>query len=327
MLYKPFELIIICIFFFHVYCISQISEENLIYIENFGSNPGNLKMFNYFNKEYNKNEPEPLVVVLHGCSQNANDVAELTGWNKLAELNNFIVLYPQQKFSNNSNLCFNWFKSKDIDKGKGECESIYQMIKYVTENYNIAQNKIYITGLSAGAAMSMALLATHPETFSAGAIFAGTAYRIANNPVTAMNVMFGNRNISNFELAHKVVMQNVEYKGKYPKLIIYQGLNDLIVNHKNADFIISQWSTICKMDTVPDKIETNFKNIKDITRFEYLNSDSVTNIIYYEIKDLGHRLLIKPGKNEDEGGKTGMFGLDIGFHSTYQTALDFGLIK
>lgn len=318
-----------------VLCLNQLfidsifaqSSDSLFQISNFGSNPGNLKMFNYLNKKYNKNEPEPIVVVLHGCGQNANDVAELTGWNKLADLNNFIVLYPQQKFSNNSNLCFNWFKSKDIDKGKGECESIYQMIQYLSENYNIDKNKIYITGLSAGAAMSMALLATHPQTFSAGAIFAGTAYRIANNPVTAMNVMIGNRNISNFELAHKVVMQNVEYKGKYPKLIIYQGLSDPIVNRKNAGFIISQWSTLNKMDTIPDKIEINFKNIKDITRFEFQNSDSIPEIIYYEINNLGHRLLVKPGQNNDEGGKTGMFGLNIGFHSTYQTALDFGLIK
>ncbi len=321
-----YRIIIILSFLFVNSAIAQ-SVDTLFQVNNFGYNPGNLKMFNYFNKEYNKNEPEPLVVVLHGCSQNANDVADLTGWNKLADINNFIVLYPQQKFSNNSNLCFNWFKSKDIDKGEGECESIYQMINYVTENYNVDKNKIFITGLSAGAAMSMALLATHPQTFSAGAIFAGTAYRIANNPATAMSVMFGNRHISNLELAHKVVMQNVEFKGHYPKIVIYQGQNDPVVNRKNASFIISQWSTLCKMDTIPDKIDTNYKNIKDITRFEYQNGDSLTNIIYYEIKNLGHRLLVKPGKNNDEGGKTGLFGLDKGFHSTYQTAIDFGLVK
>lgn len=296
-------------------------------IDIFGKNPGNLNMFIYANNERNKNELKPLVVVLHGCSQNADDIAELTGWNKLAYINDFIVLYPQQKFLNNPDLCFNWFKNKDISKGKGECESIYQMITYLIDNYNIDKSKIYITGLSAGAAMSMVLLATHPQTFSAGAIFAGTAYRIANNPVTAINVMFGNRNISNFELAHRVVMQNVEYKGKYPKIIVYQGLNDPIVNYKNSGFIISQWATVCKIDTIPDKTENNFKNIKDITRYQYQNQDSETFIIYYEIENLGHRLLVKPGKNNDEGGKTGLFGLDIGFHSTYQTALDFGLIK
>lgn len=320
------KLFLLCVnYFFLNSSYSQIPD-SLIKIENFGSNPGNLNMY-YYDKENNNDSLKPLVVVLHGCGQSANDVSELTGWNKLADINDFMVLYPQQKFSNNPNLCFNWFKSKDIDKGKGECESIYQMIHYLTENFNIDKNKVYITGLSAGAAMSMALLATHPQIFSAGAVFAGTAYRIANNPVTAMNVMFGNKHVSNFELAHKVVMQNVEYKRKYPKLIVYQGLNDPIVNYKNSDFIISQWATLFKMDTIPDKIETNFKNIKEITRFEYQDEDSISEIIYYEIENLGHRLLVKPGENIDEGGKTGMFGLNIGFHSTYQTALDFGLIK
>ena len=69
-------------------------------IENFGKNPGNLRMFIYADNHSDTNKI-PLVVVLHGCGENAKSVSELTGWNKLSDLNSFIVLYPQQKFINN----------------------------------------------------------------------------------------------------------------------------------------------------------------------------------------------------------------------------------
>jgi feruloyl esterase len=318
------SILIVKLSFLHI--VAQNSE-TLLQIDSFGTNPGNICMFVYQNKNLNDSSLKPLVVVLHGCSQNAKDVAELTGWNKLSDINNFMVMYPQQKFSNNPNSCFNWFRGNDINKGKGEGESIFQMITYMAEKYPIDKNKIFITGLSAGAAMSVAIMATHPETFSAGAFFAGGAYKLATNQVASFNVMIGNKDITCYELAKRVVMQNVDYKGKYPKTIIYQGLSDPIVNHKNARLIINQWTTVNKADTFPDKIDTCFKNIPEITRFCYLDNKNDTCVIYYEIKNLGHRLLIKPGEKNEEGGKTGLFGVNRGFHSTYQTALDFGIIK
>ena len=67
--------------------------------------------------------------------------------------------------------------------------------------------------------------------------------------------------------------------------------------------------------------------IEDISRTEYKDSLGRTTVILYEINNLGHRLLIKPGDKEDEGGQTGLFGVDRGYHSTYQTAKEFGIIK
>ena len=312
---------------FSIFPILAQKAEALIKIDSFGTNPGNISMFLYQNKVKEDSLLKPLVVVLHGCSQNAKEVAELTGWNKLSDLNDFMVMYPQQNFPNNPNGCFNWFRGNDINKGKGEGESIFQMITYMMNNYPIDKNRIFITGLSAGAAMSVVLMATHPQIFSAGAIFAGGAYKLATNQIASFNVMVGNKDITCYELANKVVMQNVDYKGKYPKMIIYQGLNDPIVNHKNARLIINQWTTVNNADTFPDKTDTCFNNISDITRYLYFKNGTETCVIYYQVKNLGHRLLIKPGEKIDEGGKTGLFGVDRGFNSTFQTAKDFGLIK
>lgn len=307
----------------NLYCqeVKKLSE-----ITEFGDNPGNLRMFVHSNVQKGKNKL-PLVIVLHGCGENAEAVAKLTGWNKLADLNDFVVVYPQQKILNNPNLCFNWFLDKDIEKGRGECESIFQMISYAKRNYSIDSNRIYITGLSAGAAMSLVMTATHPQLFKCGAIFAGAAYKIATNPKDGFGGMFGKKHIPKDALIKNVKNQNPEYKGQYPTIIVYQGLNDPIVNPKSTKYIINQWAGINKSDTIPDKTEKSFMQIKDITRMEYKDSSGRTTLTYYEINNLGHRLLIRPGEKENEGGQTGFFGVDKGFHSTYQTAKEFGIIK
>lgn len=295
-------------------------------IDNFGNNPGNLKMFVHTNLPKDTNKL-PLVVVLHGCGENAKAVSELTGWNKLADINNFVVLYPQQKLINNPNLCFNWFNDYDIEKGQGECESIFQMISFVRQHYSIDSNRIFITGLSAGAAMSVVMTATHPELFKYGAIFAGGAYKIATNPIDGAKAMLGKNYIPKEKLVADIKKQNPNYKGQYPTLIVYQGLNDPIVNYKSATLLVNQWTGINNSDTIPEKIERAFMGIEDIYRTEYRDSLGRTVFIFYEVNNLGHRLIIKPGEKENEGGQTGIFGVDKGFHSTYQTAKEFGIIK
>src|ERR1700741_1476115 len=92
------------------------SADGLKEITDFGSNPGNLKMFIHLPKDTG-NVPKPLVVALHGCSQNAREISRLSGWNKLADINDFIVLYPQQRIINNPSDCFNWFIEHDVQKG------------------------------------------------------------------------------------------------------------------------------------------------------------------------------------------------------------------
>ncbi|MBK7434907.1 MAG: PHB depolymerase family esterase [Chitinophagaceae bacterium] len=308
------------------FAFAQDSNE-LSAVNAFGNNPGNLKMFIYEPDHKPGAGPKPLVVVLHGCGQTAEEVARLTGWNKLADLHDFIVVYPQQKLLNNVSTCFNWFRNSDINKGEGESESIQQMIRYTSSQYPIDSSRIFITGLSAGGAMAVVMMATHPATFAAGAIFAGGAYKLATNAFAAAGVMAGTKHGNDSDLVQKVLEQNPQYTGRYPKLILYQGQNDLVVNHKNADILIRQWTGLNQCDDQPDKVERSFKAIPDIQRMEYNNRWGEVVIIFYSVDYLGHRVLVKPGDADDEGGQTGTYGADRGFHSTWQTALDFGLLK
>ncbi|MBK7818487.1 MAG: hypothetical protein IPJ60_13820 [Sphingobacteriaceae bacterium] len=114
--------------------------KTLTEVVNFGNNPGNLKLFVHSRTSSTK---LPLVVVLHGCGESAKAVSELTGWNKLADINEFMVIYPQQKLVNNPNLCFNWFADRDNEKEK-ENARVYLNDNFALKNYPIDTGKILL---------------------------------------------------------------------------------------------------------------------------------------------------------------------------------------
>ena len=88
------------------------------HVNSFGSNPGNLKMYLYKPALLDESKLVSLVVVMHGCLQNAGVVAKQSGWNKLADKYGFLVLYPQQRILNNPMKCFCWYNRNDIEKGQ-----------------------------------------------------------------------------------------------------------------------------------------------------------------------------------------------------------------
>ncbi len=296
-------------------------------IENFGSNPGNLKLYYYKPKNLVDSLKAPVVFVLHGCLQNAESVSELAGWNKLADINGFIVVYPQQKHTNNTSGCFNWFKKKDITRGSGEVHSIKEMIDYMNGNFNTDSSRVFVAGLSAGAAMAVALMACYPEDVNAGAIFAGAPYKVARNPFEAMFAFWLPPNKSPEKWAKRVFKQNPDYAGKYPRMIVVHGRKDFVVYIRNGYELVQQWAGVHKTDVKPEKKERPFNKNPGITRLSYNDAENKEVVVMYILKDIGHALALNPGDKEDEGGKPGMFGKDVNFHSTWWVAKDFGLIK
>ncbi|RVD47672.1 PHB depolymerase family esterase, partial [Mesorhizobium sp. M7A.F.Ca.ET.027.03.2.1] len=104
----------------------------------------------------------PLVVVLHGCTQNAAGYDRHSGWSQLADEGGFALLYPEQQRANNPNLCFNWFLPADTARDRGEVFSIRQMIETMVVAHGLDRKQIFVTGLSAGGAMAAAMIATYP---------------------------------------------------------------------------------------------------------------------------------------------------------------------
>ena len=152
----------------------QPVQTPLVEIAEFGANPGDLRMFSYVPE--NLQTAPALVVVLHGCGQTAAGYDLGAGWSTLAQHYGFALLMPQQQLSNNGQGCFNWFNPEDTARGSGEASSISQMVARMVNDHQIDAHRIYVTGLSAGGAMTTVMLATYPELFAAGAVIAGLPF-------------------------------------------------------------------------------------------------------------------------------------------------------
>ena len=134
--------------------ISQVkaSQSALAQVSTFGSNPGNLNMYVY--RPDNLPANAPLVVAMHGCTQNANVYYSNSGWPKYADQWGFALVFPEQKSANAANACFNWFTAGDVERGNGEALSIKQMVDYALTSYGLNPARVYVTGLSAGGGMT-----------------------------------------------------------------------------------------------------------------------------------------------------------------------------
>jgi len=310
-----------------LFSLNANAQQNMIEIKDFGSNPGSLKMFLYTPTPADQKQTKmPLVIALHGCTQNAKQMAEESGWNKLADTYGFCVVYPQQRTMNNPSGCFNWFEEGDIEKDKGEAFSVKQMVDFMKANYSIDTTRVFIYGLSAGAAMSVALMADYPNLFNMGAILAGGPFMPGKGAMEALSSMESPKDMPAAELVKYVRDQNPGYTGTYPRLLVMHGEKDNVVNEKNSYLLVKQWAPLLKADTLPTKTVASFDGKDDITRKSYCDGSGKEQIIFYEVANLGHALMVNPGDSATQGGKTGMFSINKGFFSTYWIAKDMGLV-
>ncbi|MCB9204619.1 MAG: PHB depolymerase family esterase [Flavobacteriales bacterium] len=314
------------LFSFFLFSFSLFAQaQDMPEIENFGKNPGKLRLFVHVPKELPEGKV-PLVVVLHGCNQDAHGMMRLSGWNKLADENGFIIAYPEQKGTNNMNRCFNWFYGKDTELDKGEVASIHQVVEYMKKNYSIDGDHVSITGVSAGAAMAVAAAALYPGDYSAAASYAGGPFG-SGNVISGVGSMFGWVDRKPWEWARRVREANEGYRGEYPKMVILQGTDDPVVNPMNANEIMEQWTGLHEIDRDSVSVQQNFQDNPKVTRSSWSEGDKKELVVLYEFKGLGHVLAVEVGNEKDQGGSDGLFSVDIGFHSTYWIAKEFGLIR
>ncbi len=201
----------------------------------FGPNPGELDGRTYTPT----GTPTALVVVLHGCTQTAAAYNRGSGWSQLADRHGFALLFPQQRRANNPNLCFNWFLPGDARRGRGEAMSISQMIGHLAARYGLDRSRIFVTGLSAGGAMTSVMLACYPELFAGGAVIAGLPFASANTLPEALERMRGHGTPPAGELAARVVAA-ANHNGPAPTLSVWHGTHDTVVDRSNAAAIVDQ---------------------------------------------------------------------------------------
>jgi poly(hydroxyalkanoate) depolymerase family esterase len=279
-------------------------------------NPGNLRGRSYVPEGLEG--PAPLVVILHGCTQDAAVYDHGSGWSTLADRHGFILLFPEQQRANNPLLCFNWFSGNDTQRGMGEAASIRAMIEAMRKAHAIDPARIFVTGLSAGGAMASVMLATYPELFAAGAIIAGIAYGCAADVGQAFDCMGGRARSDAAELAGKVRRAS-PHKGAWPRVQIWQGSADHTVAASNADAIALQWANLHGLGPKPDRIDA----VATYPRRVWLGPKGEPLIEQYTITGMDHGVPLAGG--EEAIGAAGAHMLEVGLSSTARIAAFFGI--
>jgi poly(hydroxyalkanoate) depolymerase family esterase len=290
----------------------------LVEVRQFGTNPGALRMFAFVPD--NLQQPRALVVVLHGCGQSAAGYDLGAGWSTLAKHYGFALLMPEQQLANNANGCFNWFNPDDTVRGQGEAGSIRQMIAHMSVDHGIDPRRIFVTGLSAGGAMTSVMLATYPEVFAAGAVIAGLPYGVASNMREALTGMRGWRARSPRELGD-LVRKASQHKGEWPKLSVWHGSVDPVINPANADEIVKQWLDVHHLPAVP----MSEGIVNGHPHRVWWNADGETVVESYTITDMAHGTPLGLADNDNRYGNEGAFLIEAGISSSWLIAKFFGL--
>ena len=286
----------------------------------FGSNPGALRMFTYVPPRLA--EKPALVVVLHGCTQSAASYDRGTGWSTLADRYGFVLLLPQQQKSNNPNLCFNWFQPGDTGRGAGEALSIAQMVEKAANEHGVDRTRIFVTGLSAGGAMTSALLASYPDLFAAGAVIAGLPYGAATNVQEAFERMFHSPPRP-ARAWGDLVRAASPHRGPWPRLSVWHGDADKTVVPANAVEIVKQWTDVHGLPSAP----TFTDSVGGYPRQVWRNAAGEDVIESYRIAGMAHGAPLAVGSAEDQCGAAGPFLLDVGLSSTFRIAAFWGLTE
>jgi len=292
-------------------------DGRLATLTGFGSNPGALDARIYLPD--NLPVGAPLVVILHGCTQNASVYDTGSGWSTLADRHGFALLFPEQRRANNFNLCFNWYVPADARRGAGEARSIAQMVEHMTAAHKLDPARVFVTGLSAGGAMTAVMLATYPELFAGGAIIAGLPFGGANTLPEALERMRGHGGPSSRELSARAKAAAPQ-RGPVPSLSVWHGTHDTIVDPANAGAIVDQWLDLHGVATAPGTVDT----VDGHRRETWRDADGRVVIERYDIAGMGHGTPIDT-RGGESCGTAGAHMLQADICSTRRIATSWGL--
>jgi poly(hydroxyalkanoate) depolymerase family esterase len=299
---------------------NDLAASRLREIPAFGSNPGALRMFTYVPPHVAAETA--LVVVLHGCTQTAASYDLGAGWSTLADRYGFALLLPEQQRSNNPNGCFNWFQTGDIERSHGEALSIRQMVDKMVSDHGIDRKRVFVTGLSAGGAMTSVMLATYPDVFAGGAIIAGLPYGAASNVQQAFQSMFQCPPRS-ARAWGDLVRGASPHEGPWPRVSVWHGGADTTVIPSNAAEIVKQWTDVHGLPSTPTLKDA----VDGYPRQVWCNAAGEELIESYTIPRMAHGTPLAVGEANDQCGAAGAFLLDVSISSSYHIAKFWGLAE
>ena len=185
--------------------------------------------------------PRPMVVMLHGCTQSADDFAAGTQMNRLAEAHGFLVVYPEQPAHANASKCWNWFQPQDQVRDGGEPALIAGIVREVAARHGVDERRVFVAGLSAGAAMAVVLGETYPDLFAGVGAHSGLPYGSAHDIPSALAAMKGGRGgLAGLQTLPGAVAQAPRKAVQSVPLIVFHGDRDHTVQPTNGVEIVRQ---------------------------------------------------------------------------------------
>jgi poly(hydroxyalkanoate) depolymerase family esterase len=291
----------------------------LTQVTSFGSNPGNLAMYEY--APANLPAGAPVVVALHGCTQSASDYFANSGWQKYADLWGFALVLPQTSSANNSLSCFSWFDSAKDTRGNGEAASVVSMVSKAVAQYVSDSHRVYVTGLSAGGGLTADLLADYPDVFAGGSVDSGLPAQCATTQSAASPCQTGSLNLSPAQWGDKVRASDPGYGGPWPRVAIWQGSSDYTVYPVNGTELRDQWTNAWGIGQTASSTQSLPGGT---TLSVYNDSSGKAAVELYSISGMAHGLAVHPGSATDQCGATGAYYIDT-ICSSYYTARFWGL--
>lgn len=282
------------------------------------ANPGNLRARSYVPAGLKPGAA--LVVVLHGCTQNAATYDHGSGWSRLADRHGFALLFPEQQRANNMNLCFNWYQAEDSTRGGGEPASIRAMVARMVAAHRLDPARVYVTGLSAGGAMASVMLATYPDVFAAGAIIAGLPYGCADTLGEALSAMSAPGDPRGAALG-EAVRRASSHDGPWPRVSVWHGSADRLVVPANGEAIVRQWRDVHGLPAAPTRIE----KADGYPRRVWAGPSGESLVEEYVVTGMAHGTPLRPGREAGQSGQAGAHMLDVGLSSTDRIAAFFGI--
>jgi poly(hydroxyalkanoate) depolymerase family esterase len=221
----------------------------------------------------------PLIVMLHGCTQNPDDFAAGTRMNERAEQHTFLVAYPAQAGNANMQKCWNWFQAADQQRGRGEPSLIAGITRQVVDEYEVAEGRVYIAGMSAGGAMAAIMGATYPDLYAAIGVHSGLAPGSAHDLSSAFTAM---------RQGGPVVAAPNEERTEIVPTIVFHGDRDTTVHPRNGERLLAitggQNGSSPRVRTRQGRAPGGY----EYTRFSYHDANGRTLLERWSVHGLGH---------------------------------------